>query len=251
MKLHSLAKLSVFIILLLVVNSVNANNKITVAFGEVLAPWVLANDNKGIIVDIFSEAMTPLGYEIEYVYLPYARRTKSYESGQVDVSSDMNLNTIEEYKLDGYFSDIAYSYENYAFSLQKNNFKFKTLSDLETHSVLSWQDAAVHLGEEYAAMVKNNSSYSEIFDQSSQVKMLFLERFEVIQMDGNIFDYYRAQLKSDSDVNLSQKVDRFALLGPSDNGFLFKSEKIRDDFNQQLAWLKSTGKYQKILNRYK
>jgi polar amino acid transport system substrate-binding protein len=210
----------------------------------------LADTNQGIIVDLFEAAMTPLGYETEHLYLPYARRFKAYETGGVDVVSDMNLNTINQYGLKGFFSDIAYSYENFAFSLHKNQYHFTRLSDLQSHSLFSWQDAKTHLGHDYAKMVSNNPRYGETFDQSIQVKILFLERYEVIQMDAHIFDYYRAKLAKSDRVDMSQKVDRFALFGNSPNGFLFKSEKMRDAFNTQLRWLKSTGQYQKIFERY-
>ncbi|MEP1446653.1 MAG: transporter substrate-binding domain-containing protein [Paraglaciecola sp.] len=233
-------------------NSAEKNaQKITVAFGEVLAPWVIVDTNQGIIVDLLKAALVPLGYEIEPLYLPYARRSKAYQTGDVDIVSDMNINIIEQYNLPGYLSDIAYSYENFAFSLRKNNYQFTQLSDLKKHSLLSWQDAAVHLGDEYANMVKGHDRYRETFDQAMQVKMLFLERFEVVQMDAHIFDYYRAQLADNNEIDNSQEVDRFALLGDSPNGYLFKSEKLRNEFNQQLNKLKSSGEYQAILARYK
>ncbi|WP_339724202.1 transporter substrate-binding domain-containing protein [uncultured Paraglaciecola sp.] len=251
MKFRTQVKLTFVVCFFLLVNTAISGEKITVAFGEVLAPWVIVDTNQGIIVDLFEAAMAPLGYEVDHYYLPYARRTKAYQVGDVDVVSDMNLNSIEQYDLQGYFSDIAYSYENFAFSLHKNNYHFTQLNDLKNHSLLSWQDAIVHLGKEYAMMASNNPRYSETFDQSMQVKMLFLERYEVIQMDAHIFDYYRAQLAKSTEIYTKVKVDRFALLGASPNGFLFKSEKLRNEFNQQLAWLKSTGEYQKIMQRYK
>jgi len=99
-------------------------------------------------------------------------------------------------------------------------------------------------------MVSNHPRYGETFDQFTQVKMLFLERVEVIQMDANIFAYYRAKLIESVEIDYSQKVDRFALVGSSPNGFLFKSEKLRDDFNKQLRNLKASGEYQKIIARY-
>jgi polar amino acid transport system substrate-binding protein len=238
------------ILFLVTVHNAKATQKITVAFGEVMAPWVFTETDRGIVVDILHAAMTPLGYEIDFVYLPYARRIKAYQSGSIDAVSDMNTKTIDEYGLRGFFSDIAYSYENYAFSLNKNNFQFTQIKDLKKHSVLSWQDAAVHLGPAYAEMVNGHPQYAETFDQSSQVKMLFLERFEVVQMDGSIFDYYRKKLVDANAQNALQKVDRFALLGASPNGFLFRSEIIRDDFNRQLLWLKSTGQYEEIYSRY-
>jgi polar amino acid transport system substrate-binding protein len=251
MKFKILVKLFIAVPFLLMVNTANSAKKITVVFGELLAPWVLVDTDQGIIVDLFEAAMTPLGYEIEHIYLPYARRTKAYQVDDVDVVSDMNLNTINQYDLQGYLSDIAYSYENFAFSLHKNNYQFTQLSDLKNHSLLSWQDAAVHLGDDYAEMVSDHPRYGETFDQEIQIKMLFLERYEVIQMDTHIFDYYRAQLIESKEIDTTQKVDRFGLFGGSPNGFFFKSEKLRDEFNRQLRWLKSTGEYEKIFARYK
>jgi polar amino acid transport system substrate-binding protein len=250
MKIQKIISSSIALLFLLVVKVGHTAEKITVVFGKVQAPWVLADTNQGIIVDLLEAAMSPLGYELEHLYLPYARRTIAFQTGDFDIVSDMNLKTINEYKLKGFLSDIAYSYENFAFSLHKNKYNFTQLSDLNSHSLLSWQDAAVHLGEEYAEMVSKHPRYGETFDQSIQVKMLFLERYEVIQMDAHIFDFYRAKLKLSESIDVSQQVDRFALLGASPNGFLFKSKKIRDQFNQQLRLLKSTGEYQKIFERY-
>lgn len=106
--------------------------------------------------------------------------------------------------------------------MHKKQLHFTQISDLENYSLLSWQDAFVHLGDSYAKMANNNSQYSETFDQFVQVKMLFLEKVEVIQMDANIFDYYRAKIAITSKVDVSEKVDRFGLFGASSNGFLFK-----------------------------
>jgi|TARA_R110000765_G_scaffold160293_1_gene264456 polar amino acid transport system substrate-binding protein len=240
----------VVMLLSLLFNAANAAEKLTVVFGGKLAPWVLSDTNEGIIIDLLKATMKPLGYEIQPLYLPYARRINAYKTDEVDVVSDMNLNTINEHGLKGYLSDTAYAYENFAFSLHKNNFEFNELKDLKNHSLLSWQDAAIHLGEAYANMANNHSSYSETFDQLVQVKMLFLEKFDVVQMDAHIFDYYRVQIINNRKINAAQQVDRFGLFGASPNGFLFKSEALRNKFNTQLRHLKATGEYQQIFDRY-
>ncbi|WP_340677611.1 transporter substrate-binding domain-containing protein [Paraglaciecola sp.] len=227
-----------------------AAEKLTVAFGEVLAPWVLAESNKGIIIEIFESAVRPMGFEVEHVYLPYARRINAYQNGLVDVTSDINLNTIQGHALKGFFSDIAYTYENFAFSLHKRHFNFSHMNELKKHSLLSWQDAAIHLGAEYAQMVKSHAQYSETFDQSNQVKMLFLERYDVVQMDAQIFAYYRAKIAGSDGVDTTQRVDSFPLFGDSPNGFMFRTKKMRDDFNVQLKKLKQTGEYAEIFARY-
>jgi polar amino acid transport system substrate-binding protein len=103
-----------------------------------LAPWVFPQQHNGIIVDIVTEALTPLGYKIENSYVPYARRIYSYRSGNVDVSSDMNIGTIEHENLEGYLSNNAYTYQNYAFSLEKNKYNFHHMNDLINLKLVSW-----------------------------------------------------------------------------------------------------------------
>jgi polar amino acid transport system substrate-binding protein len=242
--------LSVLMLFSILFSMTSAAEKLTVVFGEKLAPWVLADTDEGIIIDILKATLTPLGYEIQPLYMPYARRTHAYKYGNVDAVSDMNLNTINQHNLKGYFSDNAYAYENFAFSLHKNKFNFTQIEDLKNHSLLSWQDAAIHLGEAYAKMVNSHDSYSETFDQLVQVKMLYLDKFDVVQMDANIFDYYRVQIINDGKINATQQVDRFGLFGESPNGFLFKSEALRNKFNTQLLRIKKSGEYQKIFDRY-
>ncbi len=242
--------LILFSILLFNAAIIEAQEKIRVAFGNALAPWVMPEKNKGIIIDIIKSTMEPLDYQIEEVYLPYARRLKSYKQGLVDVVSDINPNTIENDHLDGFFSDTAYTYENFAYSLKNRNYQFKTMKDLVDYRLMSWQGAVSHLGDEYAVMALNNPLYSEHYDQSLQVKMLYLERVDVIQMDQQIFNYYRAEVGAQGKIDTTPEVDRFGLFGASPNGFLFRSIKMRDEFNQQLKQLKASGKYQEILNRY-
>ena len=244
-----------FVFLLAVLSSalsaqVASSEKITVALGNALAPWVMPEKNEGIIIDIIESTMVPLGYEIEKVYLPYARRLKSYQQGLVDVVSDINPNTIKNAHLQGFFSDIAYTYENFAYSLKKRNYQFKSMKDLVNYRLMSWQGAVSHLGDEYAEMALNNPLYSEHHDQSLQVKMLFLERVDVIQMDQQIFNYYRANVASKGKIDTSPEVDRFGFFGASPNGFLFRSVKLRDEFNEQFKQLKASGKYQDILTKY-
>lgn len=227
-----------------------AQETLKVAFGDRLAPWVIPEKSSGIILDIISEAMEPLGYRIKAEYLPYARRLKSYHLGLVDVVSDINPNTIENERLQGFFSGDVYTYENYAFSLNKRNYRFNEIADLKDLRLLSWQGAVAHLGDEYAKMATNNPFYSETHDQSAQVKLLFLERVDVVQLDLQIFKYYLAQEVYKGELNTSAKVDRFSLFGSSPNGFLFRSIKVRDEFIQQFNKMRIDGRYQKIIENY-
>lgn len=253
--LNSLMKLNFLIITTITTLLVSSfacasptKQKLVVGFGETLPPYVMSHTNSGLTLDIIKAALTPLGYEIEPRYYPYTRRAKGYIDGKLDILADINLSTENGNLLSGYISNEAYEYENVAIALRSKHFNFTKISDLTHYSLISWPSAGIHLGEEYAKMAKANTQYYEVHDQSLQVKMLFSNKANVIQMDKQSFDYYRSTLKG---IDSTQPVDHFALFGKSPSGYLFKSKKLRDDFNIQLQKLKNSGEYSKILKKYK
>lgn len=238
------------VIILIVISPNCSAKKIKVAFGNTLAPWVMTEDNNGILLDLITEAMEPLGYEIEKAYYPYGRRIMSYKSKTVDVVCDINQTNIINSNLSGYFSGVIYAYENFAFSLKKRDFNFSKINELSKYSILSWQGARKQLGSTYSLMADNNPSYMETYNQKLQVKMLFMERVDVIQLDKQIFQYYRANLIKSNEIDESIEVDQFSLFGKSQNGFLFRSVKARDDFVKQIEIMKADGRYNQIFNKY-
>jgi len=239
-------------LLLLVLPFQNAfsQQKITVALGNTMPPWVMVEDNSGIIPDLLRATLGAHGYQIQFVYVPYARRITLYNENLVDVVYDINEKVIETHRMSGYFSDIAYSYENFAFSLTKQNLQLNSIGQLKHFSVLSWQGAKELLSPEYQVMARENPQYAETYDQLAQVQLLYRKRYEVIQMDGKIFDYYRALINIKGEIDVSEPVQRFALFGKNSNGFLFRDEALRDLFNESLRKLKSTEEYIRIINRY-
>jgi polar amino acid transport system substrate-binding protein len=223
---------------------------VRVAFGDKLAPWVLMKENKGIIYDILVECLVSENISIEPKYYPYSRRIIAYNKKYVDAVIDINPRLVKEHKLIGNISDVAYSYVNYGISLKKNNYKFSTIMDLSEYSLLSWQGAVVTLGGDYALMAQKNKRYSETYDQDSQVKMLFSKRVDVIQMDIQIFKYFRMLNSKTPKLDTSQEVKLDALFGSSANSILFRSKKLADMFNSNLQRIKKNGRYQEILDRY-
>lgn len=220
------------------------------AFGNTLAPWVMSETHSGILIDIVKQALEPLGYEIEPFYYPYARRIRAFRQKEVDAVCDINLANIEYINLEGHFSGEIYQYENYFFTLSRNKFQFRKMDDLIGSSIASWQGAMYILGDEYEKMAIANPFYMETHNQEAQVKLLFNERVDVIQMDKNIFEYYRLQIAKDGYVNINQGVDKFAFLAPNPGGFMFHTQKVRDDFVAQVNKMLASGQMQKIFEQY-
>jgi len=246
--MHALTTLVFFFIIW--TNTALSQEVLKVAFGNALAPWVMPESDDGILLDLVSETLAPAGYKISSVYYPYARRILAYRQGLVDVVSDVNPEVIEREGLDGFFSDITYSYTNYAFALKNKNYDFRKISDLGQYRILSWQGATSTLGEEYANMAMNNPFYSEHYNQELQIKMLYLNRVDVIQLDMQIFKYFKSKVTEIGAIDTTQAVDTFPLFGKNECGFLFRSVKARDDFNRQLKWLRNSGRYDQIFDRY-
>jgi polar amino acid transport system substrate-binding protein len=115
---------------------------------------------------------------------------------------------------------------------------------------MSWQGAKTHLGGEYEEMANKNPLYVENHNQELQVQMLFLERFDVIQLDLQIFNHYRSKIEKEGNIQTSIPVDMFPLFGQSPNNILFHDEKVRDAFNKGLKKLKRSGRYDEIFASY-
>jgi len=221
-----------------------------VAYGNSLPPWVFADTDSGILLDITRASVEPAGYQVVPVYYPYARRVTAYIKHQVDVVTDITPSMVAKEGLEGYLSLLFYRYENFAISLSERNYQFDKIMDLTTLNVLSWQGAANTLGGEYVEMVRANPNYAETYNQENQIKMLYLKRVDVIQMDLQIFKYYQGLVSQKAIINTQQSVDMFPLFGQNHCGFLFRSKAARDAFNQHFEALKDSPLHAQIYSKY-
>jgi polar amino acid transport system substrate-binding protein len=179
-----------------------------------------------------------------------ARRLIVYQTGEADAVSDINPNVIKNSGLKGYESVFAYAYENVAVSLKKNGFKLTRINDLANHSLVSWQGAKTMLGGEYAAMAEKNKKYREVADQKTQIKLLYGGREDVIQLDRQIFKYYRNRVAKEKAFNTNQPIDIFPLFGKNECSFLFRDKKVQEIFDRNFKKLKKSGGYDKIFRKY-
>ncbi len=227
-----------------------ADQILKIAFGDALPPWVIPETDTGIIVDIIKETLDPAGYIIKPVYVPYARRLISYKYGDLDAVCDINPKIMTDSKLEGYLSVIAYDYENIGVSLKKKGYSFSRISDLVNYSVISWQGAKAAIGGEYADMADKNKKYRELANQKLQIRLLYAGREDVIQLDRQIFRYFRKKVSEEGKIDTSQPVDIFPLFGKNECGFLFRNKNTQAVFDKNFGILKESGRYEKIFERY-
>ncbi|WP_157826787.1 substrate-binding periplasmic protein [Colwellia sp. 12G3] len=220
--------------------------KIKIAIGDDLAPWIFGNGQSGILIDLVRDCLKPANSTLEFIAYPYGRRLMAYKKMDVDAVIDINTKTISSEQLVGFFTGNLYAYENFAFSLSENNFSVINITDLEKYSLLSWQGAINHLDGEYADMARGNPNYAETSRQSNQVSMLFRKRVDFIQLDYQIYNYYKTKLIEANEIDSKLDVTSFALFGKSPNGLMFRDKELRDICRNELEKIEMKIKYKEI-----
>ena len=213
------------------------------AVGLALAPYNIPEKNCGIEMDIVREALKIKGYRVKTKYVPFARRIREIAEGEVDGVLTVNENS----GLDVFLSDPHIACDNVAVSLKKNNFKIETIGDLKEKSILTFQNAKKYLGKEFVAAADASPDYREISKQQLQINLLYGDRVDVIVLDKYIFYYHRKQNEM---VDIEQPIDMWYIFPKVFFRVGFVDKKVRDDFNDGLKQLCSSGRYDDIIHKY-
>ena len=217
---------------------------IVTVIGLALPPYVIAEQDTGMELEIAREALALKGHRLIPSYVPFSRVPTMLQQGQADAALTVN----EDSGVRGvFYSDSHITYRNIAIALQAPGYKIRSIEDLGRHSLLAFQNASRYLGDEFATMAAINPRYREIARQATQITMLYSGRIELIVLDENIFDYYRLlELRVPTDAGIR----RYKLFPPSHYKVAFTRQDWRDDFNQGLLQLRRSGRYQQIIDRF-
>lgn len=217
-----------------------------------IPPWVITENDSGIELDILKQAFLNTGYTVKPNYLPFALAYSLFDAGKLDGvinAKESALNT-------GYFSEPVVTFQNVAISLQDKNYpEHIEMSFLVDKSVVAFQKASLLLGDDFKNMILKSSTYQEVAKQSLQINLLMIRNIDFIIMDKSVFGYYWQEAQNDPNlIRAKSKLDRpvrfHYLFEPTPYRFVFKSEKVRDDFNLGLSKLKKNGGYDDIIKRY-
>lgn len=222
--------------------------EVHMGFGESLPPFIIPQSESGIELEIVREALALRGHILKPVFLPMARLPISFKTKYVDaIMMDVGENISSS---NGFYADIPVIYQNVFLTLKKKNISIKKPEDLKGLSINGFVGAAKRYPEWLDRVIKEGI-YSEKNDQSLQVLQLMKERIDVVLSDYNIFKYYFIQIKKNKNGNFSDfKVHTVIKENPLNYRPVFRSEKIRDDFNNGLKQLKKSGRYQAIYDKY-
>jgi len=215
--------------------------KIKVAIGLSLPPYVIKENNTGMELDIVRKSLKVMGYEIKTRYVVLKNVPLIYRTNKVDCAMTVN----ENLDVNGFFSDEVIIYQNYAITLAESPLIIKSISDLKNKKIIAFQNANKYLGDEFANVVEKNDDYFEAKNQLNQVKLLQKKRYDIAISDINIFKYFKKQIPK-----LVFDVKFHAIFPPNPYKVVFHEKKIRDKFNEGLKYLRKTGEYEYIINSY-
>lgn len=209
-----------------------------------IPPYFIVEESRGIVSDLMEEALALQGYDIHFSYSTNRRLMAELLSRRVDGAFNFPPGDIEGF----YYSDPIVYYQNVAVTLSHRQFTIDTVDDLQDKSIIAFQNSALFLGPEFAAMASANPRFEEVSKQRSQLFMLFMERTDVIVLDLKIFLYYLMEIQQVAGMQQPFTIHPLFPIAP--RYALFTDKKIRDDFNAGLKSLRNSGLYDDIVRRY-
>jgi len=229
--------------------NVKAGQTITMGTGISMPPYVIAEANRGIAVDIFRAAMEEEGVKVEVDYNDNATLLDAFNDKALDVIFVANRETAP----DTYFSDSPLVvFHNFAIALEQTDVKLEQIRDLRYYRIGAFRLASRLLPAPYGASADQSPDYREYSQQLEQVRGLFNKDREVLVMDQTIFRYYLSQLRRQNPGSgLYRQSYKYYDLFPKSRYFaVFHNEEYRDAFNRGMEKIRKSGRYERILRAY-
>ncbi|MEZ8824462.1 response regulator [Vibrio amylolyticus] len=220
------------------------NKKLNIVFNFDRPPFMFGKtSSKGIESDLVSEILALQGYDIvaSQISKRYIDRILANDS-QYDA-----LATITPKNDDYFYSDNYVSFNNYAVTRKKDNHEVNTISDLSHLQVTAWKGAYNDLGPEFNALFNPDTGVKlyEHTDTAEGIATFLDGKFDAIVVDITLFKWFQRQHPNQQEYVFHQIFSE-----TTDFPVAFKSEQVRDDFNIGLAKLKTSGRYDEIIQFY-
>jgi polar amino acid transport system substrate-binding protein len=236
--------LAVLLGMMLAFCSTSHARTLLIATSSSIPPYVIADQDRGIVVDILQEALAAHGYQVEFVYAPNRRVERMIEDRQVDGIFNLAAGAISGV----HYSAPIVHYDNVAITLRSFPRHLNQVKDLDGLRLVVFQNAPKFLGDEFGALLQRNPGFQEVSNQRSQVQMLFRGRADVIIMERRIFEYFHRELASRGEIGGEYRIH--SLFAPAPRYAAFIDANVRDQFNDGLAGLQQSGRIDQIILRY-
>jgi len=241
--------MKLFISILLLQFSVTCfADDVTMAFGEAIPPFSFPDSDTGIEIEVISEALAFHNHILKPLYVPLARVPLAFRGRDVDAAmTDLGQ---DFWAIGAVYGDPAVTYDNVFITIKSKKRIIEKPRDLLGLTVVSFQ-GAIKRYPKWLDPVAEVGHYFELNNQLLQVLTLNKERYEVVLSDKSIFQYYTLQAQKESGKKLKEvQLHRFTTPNPNDYRPVFWNKQIRDDFNEGLADMKQSGRYQAIYDKY-
>ena len=219
---------------------------VKMTFSGSTPPFTFPDSNDGIEVDIIREALAVHGHTLTPIFVPAKRILFDFKLGKVDAASKDHAQKLDD--IEAFYGDVYVQFQDVILSVEDRNLEISKPEDLQPLSIVAFQTAPDHYPE-WLGGVKDSANYSETADQSLQVKMLHRGRTDVIIADQTIIAYLTKKLSTETGMEIKPtRVANFA--EPWGYKPLFRSEELRDQFNEGLKQIIESGKHQAIIDKY-
>ncbi len=227
------------------------NKPVPVMFGISRPPFVMDQERRGISVDLAFEAFRRMNLIASPSFGPNQRMELELASGAVDIAVE-----VQKFSPDFHYSDVFMTYHDVVVTRAADNLDFHDWPDLKDRRVAAWQMARSDLGQRFADAVPRFARYSEFSDQREQVFQWAAGDFDAIVIDQVLLLWIlSASSRQFPALNLP-KAETLRLRDVPDASNLdyfaaFRSESLRDRFNQALQDIRQDGTYDRIFARYR
>ncbi len=223
------------------------NGDLVIAVPDAIAPYAIAEQHRGIEVDIVNAALAQDGHRIALRYIPLGRLNHVLMEKTVDGAITVKEGFIDAAPI--YFSQQPHIfYHNVVISHAEQELEIKQVAALANYSIAVFQNSDNYLGRQWIDMRRrSHHPISEIANQKSQIKMLFAKRVDTLVIDINIFNYYRQQL----DHHQATPISVHKVFEKNYVKVAFRDEEIARSFDRGLETIIDNGLYQKILMHYR
>jgi len=224
---------------------ISSAEEIRMSFGSTIPPYSFSESDNGIEVDIIREALASQGHELTTVFVPPRRIAFEFTNGRVDAASkDQGVDLSKA----GFYGEAAVEYFDVVHVLAESDLVLNEPDDLSGLRIAAFENAAIHYPD-WLARVSEEEGYQELPDPRLQVKMLHAGRVDVMVADLYIVQHLTNELAAEGELEIKPTVIK-KIAEPWGYRPIFRSEAIRDAFNDGLAQITSSGRYQEVIDSY-
>lgn len=205
-------------------------------------PYMIQETESGLDIDIPRAALAKIGHPLQLEFYPLSRAIHELQMERIHLTAPFFTAAPKGI----YVSDPHIEYRPSVISLNSIE-PITHLADLKSYSIATFQGATGYFGDTFYKASKQAPDYVESHDMERLVDLLMSRRYQVVVLDYWIFRFF---LSKSSYADQLHSVTFHELIPRVPAAVAFKSESLRDQFNQGLKMIKEDGSYDRIIKSY-